>query len=532
MSGVQIEQTISVQTIKDYFSMKKKKWGFLALMVFIGICASGLMYWITGQGPGVSPDSTVYIEAARSFIAGNGFFVQGQAMTSYPPVYPLLLTLIALVTHGDILASARLLCMFFFGVNLILLTVAVNICTKHNLTATACAMLIFLASAPIISVHAMAWSEAPFITFSMACFVLLSGYISSHRKYLLFLASLMAGFAAATRYVGVILFPAIIFTFILLDSRSVRHRIKDMAVFLMIAILPLASWIIRNMLLAGSTTNRRITFHPLIWERAKTLIINTMHDYILPLPFPSRIKEINFWIVMAFFIVWVVIICRKILKKQIASSTDITLPLFCLIYSLMYIIFLIVSISFFDAHTPLDYRILLPAFLALTAAGIIIAWSLSEEQNRRWIRHVFIFLLLASSCINAIPAVVTAVNINKNGSGYTSRYWNDSQTIACLSDFPEVRVIYSNGPDVIRFLTGKEAVMIPEKLSADTLKKNDGYENEMRRMIRKCKEEGALIVYFNEITWRWYLPSVEEIESSGNLPVLKRVGDGVIFGTR
>jgi len=84
---------------------------------------------------------------------------------------------------------------------------------------------------------------------------------------------------------------------------------------------------------------------------------------------------------------------------------------------------------------------------------------------------------------------------------------------------------------VIGFLTGKKTVMIPREVSTGTREVNEDYEDRMIKRISECREEKALVVYFIEITGRWYLPSIEEVEST-SIPVLSRMQDGVIYGTR
>ena len=122
------------------------------------------------------------------------------------------------------------------------------------------------------------------------------------------------------------------------------------------------------------------------------------------------------------------------------------------------------------------------------------------------------------------------MDIHNNGIGYTSRYWKESKMLAYLLRVPESMTIYSNAPDVIRLLVKKEAVMIPVKVFSGTLKRNEDYQDQMNRMIRESKDGTALIAYFSGIKWRWYLPSKEEIESMGDIPVVRRLQDGVIYG--
>ena len=127
--------------------------GALALITFSGICAAALMFWITARGPGVSPDSVIYIETARSLLAGNGFSAEGKPMTHYPPVYPLLLAVVGLFNHGDVVHAGRLIGALLFGVNLALLGLALLAWSNRGSSAAAWGMLVFLASAPIIKTH-------------------------------------------------------------------------------------------------------------------------------------------------------------------------------------------------------------------------------------------------------------------------------------------------------------------------------------------------------------------------------------------
>ena len=515
--------------MKGLFSASSTRFGAASLTALVGVCASVLMYWILAQGPGVSPDSTTYIEAARSLLEGNGFFVKGEAMTHYPPVLPLLLGIVGWFSHGDILLASRLIAAFLFGANLVLLGFAVQMCTKHSLLATGCVILVFLFSAPVVLIHSMAWSEAPFISFSMAGFLLLAHHITRPSLSRLIMTSIMIGLAATTRYIGVVLFPTTALAIILLDKRSLKQRLTDILIISGLACLPLALWLIRNMLIARSATNRVFAFHPFNLNHAKRLIINT-YDFFLPISNSGWTKALIVGVAFTLFVVACGFLYRKMHITQSVTSISIVLPLILFIYSVLYVAFLFVSVSFFDANTPVDHRILLPEFLALIVAATSVSWSLSEALNQRYVWYGFVFLLLFSVSINASHTISTGVNIHNNGTGYTSRYWKESETMAYLLSVPESMTIYSNGPALIRFLAKKKAVMIPLKVIAETLKKNEDYQDQMDRMIRESKDGTALIAYFSGITWRWYLPSNGEIESMGDIPVVSRLQDGVIYG--
>ena len=44
-------------------------------------------------------------------------------------------------------------------------------------------------------------------------------------------------------------------------------------------------------------------------------------------------------------------------------------------------------------------------------------------------------------------------------------------------------------------------------------------------------QDGALVIYLDQIKGRGYLPSVQELEETYQLPVLLKLQDGVVYGT-
>ena len=485
------------------------------------------MFWVTAYGPGVTPDSVDYIETAKSLLAGNGFFVGGQPMTWFPPAYPLLLSVASLFQHGDILQTARFLHAFLFGSNIVLIGLAVQMCTERSLLAAGCAMLLFLFSAPVISVESMAMSEPPFITFTLAAFILLSRYVVCPSIYLLLAASVSFGLAISTRYVGVALLPPMAFALLLFGNRPIRFRIRDTFVATTVACLPLCAWLIRNFMTAQTTTHRTFAIHLFDYHHAKMLFA-TMLDFDLPGFIPGRTLLLG--VAAALFVIALVVLHRRNYIRLKLHSVHIVLPLVCIVFCVAYVAFLAVSISFFDAKTPLDARILLPVFSVLTVVVTALAWSLSQALEKRviWLSFIFFVCLLVS--INSGNVVREAIAIHENGSGYSSRQWRSSAAILLVKSLGRGVTIYSNGPDVIQFLTGKEAVMIPPHTVSLTMAPNEHYGEQLQIMFKKCGEGEAIIVYLNKITWRWYLPTQNELELEHGITVLSRVDDGTIYG--
>jgi hypothetical protein len=142
--------------------------------------------------------------------------------------------------------------------------------------------------------------------------------------------------------------------------------------------------------------------------------------------------------------------------------------------------------------------------------------------------------VVLSISIKTTDAIRSAVVLQKNGGGYSSRQWQYSESIAfvrLLGD--DVRIysngVYSNGADALAFLTDKKSLSIPFKNSILTALENPRYNEEIEAMCNEIKKNRALLVYLNHHE-RSYLPNKEELESICQLPVLRRFADGTVYG--
>jgi hypothetical protein len=260
------------------------------------------------------------------------------------------------------------------------------------------------------------------------------------------------------------------------------------------------------------------------------MLVTTMHDFVLPVQVPVHLKALDILIVTAILLVGIELLYKRHAFKYDQISTGSALLLLCALFSLTYVGFLIVSVSFVDAHTPLDSRILSPAFLTTTIASIGLAWSVWKNSGIHAIWYAAVFVMWLSVGLNGSRALAVATDLHENGYGYTSRDWRDSQVISFLEAVDQPIVIYSNGSDAIRFLTGKDALTWPHKTSPISLSVNPDYGPALHRMCQECREGVALVIHFNATAGRWYLPSREELELLCDLPVLGQFSDGVVYG--
>jgi hypothetical protein len=420
-----------------------------AASVLIASSAIGaffLMFWVTQRAPGVSPDSVTYIETAQSLLDGKGFFPGSRPMTHFPPVYPLLLSIFGYFYHGDILQAGRLLCALLYSVNLALIGSAVWKCT-HSLLATFFSVALFLGSSPIQYVHSMIWSEPLFIVLTLSAILLFERYIINESWCTLAWVALMAGLAMAARYAGAPLLPALIFAILLCSHLPMRARIKSSIFLFLIASIPIFSWMLRNVLSAQTAFSRTPAIHYFTASHAKWLI-QTLHDFALPISTPLWIKAFYLFIAAVFFIFASITLRGTTFTGETHPPAASVLPATCTLFAMAYLLFLVVSVSFFDAAIPMDFRLILPAFLALAITVFSLIWSISKIRSQRLIRYSFILFLLLSFSLNLNSAVLLARYSHETGWGYSSREVQQSELLKYLENYPDDLKIYSNGPDV------------------------------------------------------------------------------------
>jgi hypothetical protein len=211
-------------------------------------------------------------------------------------------------------------------------------------------------------------------------------------------------------------------------------------------------------------------------------------------------------------------------------SIDTLMPLTSLLLFGFYVMFLYISITFFDASTPVDARLLSPIF-CITIMGVFSTiWTISKTLKAPLVWWGFLLCVVFSISLKTPDAIRSATTILENGSGYTSKQWQNSATMEFIKLVPDNVKIYSNGPDVLSFLTEKKASSLPDITFPVTRQTNILYDEQVDAMCMQITEKRALLVYFNQIIGRWYFPTQTQLALTCNVPVLRSFDDGIVFG--
>jgi 4-amino-4-deoxy-L-arabinose transferase-like glycosyltransferase len=483
--------------------------------------------WSTPLGVGVSPDSVVYIETARNILSGDGVVYNGRPLTHYPPTYPLILALGGLLS-SDPVNGARLLHALLFGLNVLVIGLIAFWSTNKSVTASLTSVLFFLSSARMLDIYTWAWSEPAFILFSFLAFLLLALYISRSSKWLLFGASLFIAAALTTRYIAFTLFPPIVLTILLFGRKRFRDRISDCIILLAIGIIPLSVWLFRNTLLTNSIADRTLAIHPINFTHIRSLLTTT-YDFWIPISCSDCFVLSSILFPLAgglAFVGYLFVVKNEHRGKSSINSVIQTLLVF---FAISYVLFLFASITFVDAHTPLDSRIMSPVYISGVIFLISVIWSVSRYSRNVAILWGFIFFSLILIGMNFRLTVLSAIHLRNQGKGYASITWRSSESIAFINGLPKDSIIYSNGPDVIHFLTQREAKFLPHEIDPATRAPNPDFGPKIEAMRADLIQNNAMIIYLDNITSRWYLPTKEELENSYNIPITLWLSDGAVY---
>ena len=194
-----------------------------------------------------------------------------------------------------------------------------------------------------------------------------------------------------------------------------------------------------------------------------------------------------------------------------------------------YVIFIAAYNSFANPLVDLGPRVALPVYVF----GMILVFSLIERESRR--RTLFWCVVLSSFVLfifNLRSAVNWVSYRHPEGEGFTSRAWKDSDTVKFLKAVPPEIPIHSNAADACYLFTKREVSRLPAKYDSTSGRDNTDFGAQMEVLRDDLNNNHALVIYFDRLTWRWYLPSRTELEETYKLPVVTRFADGIVYGVQ
>ena len=507
----------------------------IAVMALVGMAS---LATATRWGVGITTDSMTYIGVASNLLNGLGFTERNPdgvtiPLIHYPPLFPALLAIPGVVGMEPSIA-ARWLNIILFGANILLVGLAVKRITRDSIWLPVFGSFLMLSSRGVLHIHSYAWTEPAFIFFALLGFLLLSAYLENSRLLFLVGSSGVIALAFLVRYPGLALVATGVVGILLLSKKGRRDRMVDALRFGVISSVPLVLWVARNSWVADSATGREIVFHPFGLGHVMQAL-RTVSIWLLPARIPEPMR-VSLLVLVVFGIVNLGLLMlrqeRRVGARMFIKPFVHQMPYFVrllAIFVVVYGLLLVGSISFADAETPLDDRILSPVYVSAVVFILYCMDALLRTPVRAPAVRVAVLVMCTLFAVVYLRRGTSWVAHGYNeGWGLASKTWQQSEILQSVRALRPETPIYSNGHDVIFFLTGRFAWRIPNRINPNVRQANSSYSSQLLEMRDRLESDGGVVVYFRSFS-RWYQPTEQELESELQLRAVTQSADGAIY---
>jgi hypothetical protein len=215
------------------------------------------------------------------------------------------------------------------------------------------------------------------------------------------------------------------------------------------------------------------------------------------------------------------------IRLKFTFSGSSALGTLSLLFLLLYPLSLLASLTFFDASTRLNDRILAPLYLVLLIA-LAIFFSHWLEISKGWQQ---VLVGLAALGLVFIPysaqTWAEAQSSRQYGLGFNSRSWQSSDTVEAVSRLPADSIIYSNEAFPLNYLSGRDVYPAPEKIDPVLAIEREDYQGQLGTMRHLMGKSAGFLVLFHPDELRVEMPSLEEL--TRGLAEVQAYSDGVIY---
>ncbi|HEY7136220.1 MAG TPA: hypothetical protein VIB48_14250 [Acidimicrobiia bacterium] len=504
----------------------------LAVVAVCGFVA--VMLETRSTGPGIEPDSAVYLGVAHNLAHGHGLtvpfttytdrYTPAQAIDHYgrfplqhfPPLYPL-----ALALGGGGSLWIRLLGALLFAVNLVLVGLLALQMSGPLRVAAICAAGVTLVSPggglqiPWLALHGSALSEPLFLACALGAFLALVLWLRSpNRRRWFWVAAALAAAATLTRYVGftVALTAAVV---ILVWARgAVRVRLRHALVFAATGMGPAALFLAIQRTRGAAT--RTVRFHPPgdVVGSLRELVTGWLGFQSTPHVFSVIVPTV---VVLALAAIGVSV------RRRRRTDPGIMVVRVLVVFVPVYVLGVLAARTWFDASTPIDDRLLSPArgalYLLLFGAP---AFLLARRARTR---AALATASVAFVAVAVAMASTSARSLEHSVVDHHPRATDIAPLRHVLAGVPGGTFIATNSPDRVYVATGRSSIFTPSHRDPVTDDANPRFVDEVHQLGHLLQREHGVLVMSDAPTFLTYRARRDQIQALlPQLRVIAHVG--------
>ena len=529
-------------------------------VVIVAIVAALIAAFATREGAGLTPDSRGYLLVAEQIALGHGLvMLDGDGkrvpLTHCPPLYPAMLWAGDKLLPGGPQAAARGMNVALFALNVALVGLLSWRASGRSAAAAILGAALAAVALDLLLIHSMVWTEPTFLLCTFASLYALGKYLDTGRVAPLALAALLAGLAFATRYAGAALMLASGLLVLFASRNAWGRRIGDAFVYSALSAGGMFLWLLGNARNTRDADGHAFAVHlPTISDvkNALTTVAGWAIGWYPPEGTPKRIimAAMVFGLLVALGAAALLFrVLRDARRARLATAAGATgddasarsddaarsagvhagagngLRRALVSFVPVYVGFVLVSVSFFDAHVPLDRRILSPVHVVLIVlAPAAVALARAAGPRRAGVAAIALLVAIhgvrSAQWASAAPAIDSLV--------YASRAWRTSPTMAAIAAIPAEATIFTNGVDAIYLRADRFAKPLPKVTDPTKAARDTRFRKSMNGMRDYLNEHGGYVVYFSNIPRAYIIPA-DELVKAMNLELVNELPDGAIY---
>lgn len=471
------------------------------------------------QGTLVGPDSLTYLRSAEVFFTTNHF----QASVQFPPLYSILLKALMVLGFSDV-RSASVLNILSFSSSLWVCSYLFMYTEVINRKKSVLLSILLMSSYVVFITYRQMMTESLFILLVLINIALLMRYTRKPSMKLMVLASLVAALSALSRYAGVaVMLSTLLILFTYAPSKSLKQGF-NIGLLWGLGSVPFGLWLLRNNLLYSTFTGREVTSHDRHFEGFSYYL-----DVFDQLYFPRMIPEqLRYWLFVVFAVLTGSMLFLLFLRGVHRDSGTQPVKRLSVVIATTFIMqaALMIVALYIDPFLPVQRRLLTPIFTLLMLMHFILLVYYCRKRYRDTLLFMYAVLYLI---LNLSRLISQEFKHDEHKLGYASKVYSESPLIAYMESVESNAVISSNGDDVMSWYLQRDIVALPKKINPRTNRVNATYSNELDVLYCQMRLTGGYLVFFNHISWRNYLPTLEDITSQYPFEVVNTLLDGTVL---
>jgi hypothetical protein len=360
----------------------------------------------------------------------------------------------------------------------------------------------------VLVAHAMIWTEPTYLALMLGALLFTARAIERDRLKAVMGAAVLTGAAGLVRYVMPALMGAIALSLLLLGTAAFRRKLVRAGVFAAVAAIPTLLLFLFNAAQGTGAADRQLAFHP---PDTGTLFSapRTAYYWFIPLDAPMWLEATVFITTgLALTILAVSLVRYRRASTPVASSDARQVRLMLTLVAVCYVAFLHVALTFVDAQSIPDQRLMLPVVPPL---AILLVAKLKDLLQAPALRRPTLVMASALS-LGAVASLGTwTVGARRNGLGYNAPWWRNSELMAAIRRIDPGTIVYSNHPGAILFQTGREVPGVPRLANPNSLAPNAQWAAQMAAICDRAGQQRVAYAHFTRGSGDWFLPSLYEV---------------------